>query len=112
MSEGVTGAALAAALKWTSRKPSVAKGALARRGIMGLVALLPGLAAARPPPDSKTFESLCVIHAPNTGPHDISKDEYGKDEYLCGSWSSYMGAAAIGSRAYLTPPPHTDVGDS
>ena len=70
---------------------------------MGLVALLPGLAAARPPPDSKTFESLCAIHAPATGPHDISKDEYGEDEYLCGSWSAYMGAAAIGSRAYLAP---------
>ena len=48
---------------------------------MGLVALLPGLAAARPPPDSKTFESLCAIHAPATGPHDISKDEYGEDEF-------------------------------
>ena len=67
---------------------------------MGLLALLPTLAAAQPP-NPPTFERLCAIRAPATVPRGESTPQ----RHICGrsgsSW--YMGAVAIGSRAYLAP---------
>ena len=85
---------------------------------MRLVALWPHLVTARVP-ESQIFASLCTIRAPATGVYDTSGrapatgvyDTSGKfsaeqERHLCGftgkrSW--YMGAVAIGSRAYLAP---------
>ena len=70
-----------------------------------LIALLPTLAAARAP-ESQTFERLCTIRARDSGYSNRFYSIAMPVQHICGNGGSrswYMGAVAIGSRAYLAP---------
>ena len=76
-----------------------------------LVALLPTLAAVRPP-ESQTFERVCTIRARDTGPRVFYGEDSQPFQHVCGKGGKpwYMGAVAIGSRAYLAPHAADNVG--